>query len=348
MGIESDQLVYDYLSRVGDLAQQQHLSSGTRMRLVAELRDEIDRQRVRQAADTPAAVRRIIGTLGTPDELVAAAADGTTPPPPPQAPDADGPPGIPRPRRSRLRKQSSTATPKRSPRKPGSRKGESEPPAEVPAPFADSSSPHRAGTDELGPTDGTEWWSVAPGPFGEFGAGTQVPGFRGGVEIPAVLRPPVADEEEEEGEEEYEDEEAEQVEQEAAGLRRRRWLPKLRRAEDAPPRGFTHPLLLLAAALLVTGAVLGSLPPLAGGWLLAYSSRKLSRAEAKWAVLGLPGLVAAGAVVWLWGRMEGRWGAAIPEHGMADALSEVWPVTLRTAAVASALFLIWRSRRRPE
>lgn len=344
MGIESDQLVYDYLSRVGDLAQQQHLSSGTRMRLVAEIRDEIDRQRVRQAADTPAAVRRIIGTLGTPDELVAAAADGTTPPPPPQATEPAPPPGIPRPRRSRLRKQSSTATPKRSTRKPGSRKGESEPSAEAPEPFPAPSAPHRAGTDELGPTDGTEWWSVAPGPFGEFGAGTQVPGFRGGVEIPAVLRPPVADEEDEE---EYEEAE-EQEEQETARRPRRRWLPKLRRAEDAPPRGFAHPLLLLAAALLVTGAVLGSLPALAGGWLLAYSSRKLSRAEAKWAALGLPGLVAAGAVVWLWGRMEGRWGAPIPEHGMADALSGVWPVTLRTAAVASALFLIWRARRRQE
>ncbi|MYX72041.1 hypothetical protein GT016_05740, partial [Streptomyces sp. SID3915] len=80
MGIESDQLVYDYLSRVGDLAQQQQLPSGARMRLVSTLRGEIDRQRGTQGADTPATVRRILGRLGAPDELVAAAAesgDGT-------------------------------------------------------------------------------------------------------------------------------------------------------------------------------------------------------------------------------------------------------------------------------
>ncbi|KUJ66854.1 hypothetical protein ACZ90_32650 [Streptomyces albus subsp. albus] len=46
--------------------------------------------------------------------------------------------------------------------------------------------------------------------------------------------------------------------------------------------------------LLVAGVVTGSWLPLAGGWLIAYSSRTLSRTEAKWAALGLPGVVAAG------------------------------------------------------
>ena len=50
----------------------------------------------------------------------------------------------------------------------------------------------------------------------------------------------------------------------------------------------------------------GSWLALAGGWLLAYSSRKFSRAEAKWVALGLPGVVVAGAFVWLWGRTDGR------------------------------------------
>ncbi|MFI6861977.1 hypothetical protein ACIBKZ_19115 [Streptomyces sp. NPDC050421] len=344
MGIESDQLVYDYLSRVGDLAQQQQLSSGTRMRLVSALRGEIDRQRVAQAADTPGAVRRIIGKLGTPDELVAAAAssaDGT--PPLPQEPDTGDAQatGIPRPRRARLRKDTS-------------RKGASEargealrtPPRPVPSP------PHRAGSDELGPSgDDTDWWSVAPGRFGdvgEFGAGTDVPGFRGGVEIPAVLRPPAADddvyEDEDEDDEEFDEEE------EAEGPRRRRWVPRLRRARDrenTARRGFSHPLLLLAAALLVAGAVMDipqALPVMAAGWLLAYSSRKLSRAEAKWAAMGLPGLVAAGALVWLWGRMDGRWGAPIAEGQMSPAIGDAWPWVVRGAAVASALYLVWRAR----
>ncbi|MBO4260440.1 HAAS signaling domain-containing protein, partial [Streptomyces griseorubiginosus] len=69
MGIESDQVVYEYLSRVGDVAQQRQLPSATRMRLVSELRNEIDRRRAGGTADSPAAVRRIISRLGTPDEV---------------------------------------------------------------------------------------------------------------------------------------------------------------------------------------------------------------------------------------------------------------------------------------
>ncbi|MGN5637455.1 hypothetical protein [Streptomyces sp. AC154] len=365
MGIESDQLVYDYLSRVGDMAQQQQLSSGTRMRLVSALRGEIDRQRVKQAADTPAAVRRIIGKLGTPDELVAAAAssaDGSVrlPQSPEAAPGPAKAPGVPRPRRPKLRKDS-----RQGGRKDSSRKGASEPreaseaPAAAPAGGAPSS-PHRVGTDELGPSGSeADWWRVEPGPFGEageFGAGTEVAGFRGGVEIPAVLRPPVADDEDDEGvEDEYEDGDGEfEEDEEARDAPRRRWLPERRRAVGggavvrAPRRGFSHPVLLLAAALLVAGAVMDSpqaLLALAGGWALAYSSRKLSRAEAKWVAMGLPGVVAAGALVWLWGRMDGRWGAPIGDGQMGPAIGQTWPWVLRGAAVASALYLVWRARR---
>ncbi|MDV9202765.1 hypothetical protein R6M67_47290, partial [Streptomyces sp. Wh19] len=101
VGIESDQLVYDYLSRVGDLAQQQQLSSAARMRLVSTLRGEIDRQRGKQSGDSPAAVRRIIGRLGEPDELVAAAAasgDGTVEIAGRPEPAPEEGRGIPRPR----------------------------------------------------------------------------------------------------------------------------------------------------------------------------------------------------------------------------------------------------------
>ena len=69
--------------------------------------------------------------------------------------------------------------------------------------------------------------------------------------------------------------------------------------------------------------------------------------EAKWAAAGVPGTVVAGAAVWLWGRTEGRWGDRIPEGGdaMGEALRDAVPVVLRVAAVASALFLVWRARR---
>lgn len=98
--------------------------------------------------------------------------------------------------------------------------------------------------------------------------------------------------------------------------------------------------------LLVAGVVTGSWIPLAGGWLIAYGSRTLSRTEAKWAALGLPGVVVAGALVWVWGRLDGRWGEPIADGGLREVLMGAWPVVVRIAAVASALYLVWRARRR--
>ncbi|NED29172.1 hypothetical protein, partial [Streptomyces anulatus] len=128
VGIESDQLVYDYLSRVGDLAQQQQLSSGARMRLVSALRGEIDRQRGAEGADSPATVRRIIGRLGSPDELVAAAAesaDGTVPLPSARTGAGAGErqrrASLPRPRGGLLRKEP------KEPKEPKERRGPKEP-----------------------------------------------------------------------------------------------------------------------------------------------------------------------------------------------------------------------------
>ena len=104
-------------------------------------------------------------------------------------------------------------------------------------------------------------------------------------------------------------------------------------------------LVFLGVVLLVVGAVFGNWFALAFGWLIAYASRRLSVAESKWAVLGMPGVVAAAAVVWLWGRNEGRWGEPIAQGHMSDALVETWPWVVRGGAVASALFLVWRARR---
>jgi hypothetical protein len=125
-----------------------------------------------------------------------------------------------------------------------------------------------------------------------------------------------------------------------AGETKVRRLPRL-----WPEGGWNSPLLLLAAALLLVGAVLGNLVPLGLGWLIAYLSRRLTPAQSKWAVLGLPGTVAAAGVVWLWGRTEGRWGDPIAEGHMNDAITETWPWVLRTAAVTTALYLLWRTRR---
>ncbi|MFE2291357.1 hypothetical protein [Streptomyces sp. NPDC059452] len=394
VGIESDQLVYDYLSRVGDLAQQQQLSSGARMRLVSTLRGEIDRQRATEGADSPAAVRRIIGRLGTPDELVGAAAesgDGTVPLPPART---GGGAAVPRPRSGFLRKGPKEADPVPGPAPaPGSRTGADstrtngdssrtdpdrsrtegdrsrtddghpDDTAAPASPWPHPSAPHVLGPDQQS-TGEDDWWRLEPGPFD---AGTAIPGFFGGIEAPELLgrRPPKPDAADKETEGEEEAEEAEEAEEEGGDgpgseektRRRALRIPRPRRkpaptpaaepaAEPAPRGGFAHPLLLLAALLLIAGVVTGSWIPLAGGWLIAYGSRTLSRTEAKWAALGLPGVVVAGALVWVWGRLDGRWGEPIEEGALGEVLTGAWPVVVRIAAVASALYLVWRARRR--
>ncbi|MFI7238648.1 hypothetical protein [Streptomyces cyaneofuscatus] len=424
VGIESDQLVYDYLSRVGDLAQQQQLSSGARMRLVSTLRGEIDRRRASEGADSPAAVRRIIGRLGSPAELVSAAAEsgdgtvslpsagtggGAAVPKPrtgflrkgPKEPDepgaASGPASAPAPKagswrgasrwgagsaadagsaEARFRAEtgyapdSGTETGRAPDSRTGSGSGDhprtnlnltkSTAPDDTPAPADATPWPHPSAPHILGPdqqsTGEDDWWRLEPGPFD---AGTAVPGFFGGIEAPELLgRRPVKPEAVDEEAEEEEDPADGEPDTPAGPRRRALRIPRPRRrkpvvvaepvvaAAPAPRGGFAHPLLLLAAVLLVAGVVTGSWIPLAGGWLIAYGSRTLSRTEAKWAALGLPGVVVAGALVWVWGRLDGRWGEPIADGGLREVLMGAWPVVVRIAAVASALYLVWRARRR--
>ncbi|MEW2396902.1 hypothetical protein [Streptomyces sp. NPDC046862] len=353
MGIESDQVVFEYLSRVGDLAQQRQLPSAARMRLVAELRNEIDRRRSKTTVDSPAAVRRILARIGTPDEVVTSAGGAGGGAEVPEEPRA----AVPVQREREVEER-----PKRLRRVvPRPRPADPAPPPpqdDGPAP------PHLAGLDELGDSSvQADWWRVDGNPLARpqggvhgsnFDLGDSVPGFVGGVEIPELLKPPPktekpkpSDESEPQSEPEAEQDapSLEKVEEsggDGSGVRRgrRRVLPRVR-----PGGGWTNPLLLLAAALLVAGAVVGSLLPLALGWLIAYLSRRLSPNESKWAVLGVPGTVGAAWIVWLWGRTEGKWPEPIAEGHMNDAISETWPWALRAAAVASALYLLWRSQR---
>ncbi|MEU3254414.1 hypothetical protein [Streptomyces sp. NPDC006997] len=281
MGIESDKVVYEYLSRVGDVAQQRQLPSGVRMRLVSQLRDEIDERRARAVVDSPAAVRRIIARLGSPDDVVSAAG-----------------PGVPAQRDVEAEAEVAGSPPVVEPRVVEPR------------------------VVERGAR--SDWWRER-GPFGD-----EVPGFVGGIEIAEVLRPPAV------AAEGAVEEEA--VEEEAAVVKRRFRVPSL--------RGWGSPLLLLAAGLLVAGAVTGNPVPLAFGWVIVYLSRRLSRNEMRVAVMGLPGAAVACGVLWLWGRAAGQWGAHIDDGAMSGAIGATWPWVVRGAAVSSAVFLVWRARRR--
>ncbi|MFI1719473.1 HAAS signaling domain-containing protein [Streptomyces sp. NPDC053513] len=293
MGIESDQLVYDYLSRVGDLAQQRQLPASDRRKLVSGLRDEIDRRRATHGEESPAAVRDILGDLGTPDEVVERAG-------PREAPGVSS--------------------------------------AAIPA------------QDRQGPDGAGDWWNTDTDEAGLLG-------FVGGIERPDLFAPPAPAEEKAEAEAE---EAAPGKARRLARILRLRKAPAPAPAAGAPeagpeaeaaPRGarvrLANPFVLLAALLLLGGAVFGSLIALAAGWLLAYASRRLTPGEIRTAVLVIPGLAAASGIAWIWGRVEGRWGEAVAPGGeaMGAAISETWPWTLRGAAIASSLFLLWRSRK---
>lgn len=478
MGIESDQLVYDYLSQVGDLAQQRGLPPGDRVRLVAELRADIDRRRSAAGATTPSGVKRVLSRCGSPAEVVTAAGGRSAPAPDvPSAVAGDGGSGdaeaaggrrgtdraggglLPqwpgrgaresvsglagrlaggRPdtaggrsdagggRRASAARDTdraeapATGPPERTdqaveavtepadeagdPAAPGDAQGDAGPaagtpftgpakprtggggfltgglfkrgadrpvaeeagrPGErgVPVPRSGAASPHLAGMDELGPRESNpRWWEtdgLATGPFesdGPLGPAVretgQVAGFVGGIEVPDLLRPPSDDaadgEPTPDTRETREDEPPDGGEQvDAPGSKARRRFRLRRRSKEGGERVPTRLLPMLAAVLLLVGALIGNWIALGLGWLTAYGTRSLSQNESKWAVMGMPGLVAIGALVWLGGRANGQWGADIPEDGMGDVVAGAWPVVVRAAAVASALFLVWRARRQP-
>ncbi|MGW8374353.1 hypothetical protein [Streptomyces sp. ODS28] len=438
MGIEGEQLVFDYLSRVGDLAHSTSMTASDRARLVNGLRAEIDRMRAEEGgAQSKSAVRRILGRLGKPEEVVAARGGGSVSAaglsdvmPQPRGPAAsvrDGSLGErARARAREAREQARGARdrfakpgggaagggsggsvggvypaapePSGGAEAPGSsaasgasgasakdadslwkkplraRRSRAAAPGQ-PAPTLkdlENNAPHLAGLDELGPSEtgggaGVDWWRLEAGP-GEgsvrsSGAADLPPGFTGGIELPEVLKPPPSEDEEEKPAPPApgippQNGGAPQAPPTAPGdgaepavvsgrpsLGDLLFFARKRRATGGPRAGgFVE---LAAALLLLAGAVTGSLIPLGLGWLAAWWSPRLPRTEAKWAAAGMPGVVAAGAAVWLWGRSDGRWGDPLPAGGeaMRAALNETWPVLLRLAAVASALFLLWRARR---
>ncbi|MEU3713753.1 hypothetical protein [Streptomyces catenulae] len=220
--------------------------------------------------------------------------------------------------------------------------------------------PHLAGADELGDGDGdVDWWLAQPEASG---AGETVPGFVGGIEIPEIWKRPGEDDDKEKaqaGEEAGEKaaDGAPEAGRPLPGLLRRTLGRKKAAPAAEPPapepaaekapaaRIRLSPVVTLAVVLLLAGAVLGSWFALAAGWAVTFLSRRLTHNEAKFAALGVPGLLAGGAAVWMWGRATGRWGDPIASGKMGAVLLDGLPLLVRVAAVASAVFLVWRMRR---
>lgn len=175
-------------------------------------------------------------------------------------------------------------------------------------------------------------------------------GFAGGIEIPELLKGPVpaaADPADPAG---AAPEGGRSTLMGHLRERRRRAKAEAAAATAAPvaaaPKRKPYAFLMLAAVALIAGAVSGYWLLLAAGWLLAYASRVLGSAERKWVVFGLPGVVFAGAVGWLWGRLNGRWGAPLADEALSGTFQDLLPWLARAAAVSSAVYLLWRSRRR--
>jgi hypothetical protein len=409
MDAEGDHLVYDYLSRVADLAQSA-LPPGERVRLVNGLRADIDRARAGNSA--PTQVRRILDRLGTPSEVIAAAGGHVgaalpkptpQPQPTPQSQLQPQPPLKP----TRPPAQPAQSTPPAEPpaRRPASglagaaarflgRSGGAAAPAgkendaeadagpavpldagtspgvlPVPAPRAawDGVVGERGGATAAPgeATGGNDWWRIEK--TGLFTSGDELaglPGMTGGIFIPPP--PPAAPPPRPAAEGEGDDAEGDEgpADGESGGGRKKRRLPFPLRRRPAPSPAAAEAAAgaaeagaraararwalveTLAALLLVAGAVIGSWYVLALGWLGAFWSPRLSREQAKFASMTLPGIVAGGALVWFWGRQNGKWGSPVPGGHVGQALTHDLPWIVRVAAFVCAAYLLLRARGR--
>ena len=359
MGIESEQLVYDYLSRVGDLAQATALTAAERARLVSGLRETIDSRRpgagtaaTRTGSRETAAMKKVLDGIGRPDEVVRRAVHTGVPevreatgsarrragagdsPSAPSASSAPAGPSVP--------VQGGAPAAERDWWRFGRGQGESV--------YADSARGARG--DDFGGFSGGGFGGAVPG--AELGGPGELPGWTASYE-PDFLHP------------DYVDPRAvkvpqqrvpEQVEPAPAlpappprrGLLRRtfgRPVPAVEPAgtEPAAPAPLA-PLPLvesLAVLVLASGAVLALWYVAVLGWFLAYSARRLGRGAAQFAGLWVPVLVAAVLGFWFYGHTHGR----PPGQHLTDAqfkalLRSTIAVWLRAAAACSALFLAWR------
>ena len=369
MGIESDQLVYDYLSRVGDLAQATTLTAAERARLVTGLRQAIDDRREGSSAGSQrtekAAVQKILTGIGSPAEVVRQAVHSGV---------QEAVPGTP----------SSAGA-----RKPG-RTGAPSVPVQPPAPPGGGSydnSGYTGGGYDSGSQDGSgsgpdDWWRAAgddpgdgldgPGPIG-LSLG-ELPGWRA-VYAPDFLDPDADEraaripEQRQQGPDAPGDplpgDPAEEPDGDGEagggpGVARRLWR-LLRRPAPAPvlpaddgeqplPPAPRPPLPLvetLAALVLAAAAALGLWYVALLGWFFAYSSRRLGQRVARTAALWLPLWLAVVVGLLLYARVHGQH-AGRPETDAAfqSALHTAVSVWLRISAGASAAFLAWRISRR--
>ena len=356
MGIESDQLVYDYLSRVGDLAQATTLTAAERARLVTGLRQAIDDRRGGSQGGSQrtekAVVQKILSGIGTPADVVRQAVHN----------------GVP--------ESAAPAAPTGATARTRGRADAPSVPVQASAPPGGSGPGLDSGSGS-GPGD---WWRSAGGDgadggFDEGGMSPligaalgELPGWRAVYEadfldpeadpraarIPEQRRSatdalPGAD-----GAELPEEGAPGQADDPAATARPRRL--RLRRPAPVPdepvevvqaPRSRLPLVETLAAVVLAAAAVLGLWYIALLGWFFAYSSRRLGQRVARIAGVWLPLWAAVVCGTVLYTRVHGQHGGQ-PETSAAfqSALHTAVGLWLRAASGCSAAFLAWQISRR--
>jgi hypothetical protein len=367
MGIESDQVVYDYLSRVGDLAQATALTAAERARLVTGLRETIDSKRGAGGVSgrssgsgrgEAAAVQKILSGIGSPDEVVRRAVHT----------------GVPRTKEYGAATRAGTG---RADAGQGGGRGGGDggdggygPGPQIPVPAQGQA---RAGSTG-------DWWRYgggsgtadggADGGFGAAGPGFggpggtgldsgELPGWRTTYE-PDFLNPELVDPRVPQQRGPGDDQDAAE-EQDPEQTAPRRSL--LRRLFGSPSpvspdaeeelvatrvrRGPLPLLESLAALVLLTAAALDLWYLALFGWLLTYLARRLGQGVNRFAAIGIPGLLAAALGFWFYSHTQGRPAG----HQLTDAeyqatVRATFQLWLRTSAACSAVFLAWRISRR--
>ncbi|MEY9839265.1 hypothetical protein [Streptacidiphilus sp. EB103A] len=376
MGIESEQLVYDYLSRVGDLAQATALTAAERARLVSGLRETIDSRRpgagtaaTRTGSRETAAMKKVLDGIGRPDEVVRRAVHTGVPEAPgsarrragagdsPSAPS--GPSGPSGPAGPSVPVQGGAPAAERDWWRLGRGRGDSVYTDAARGGYGDDFGGLGGGGLSGGGLGGGGLGGGFGGavPGSEFGDAGELSGWRASYE-PDFLDPDYVDPRTvkvppQRRPEQVEPEPAPPAPPPRRGLLRRTFgrpvpaRPAVEPAgtEPAAPAPLA-PLPLvesLAVLVLASGAVLALWYVAVLGWFLAYSARRLGRGAAQFAGLWVPVLVAAVLGFWFYGHTHGR----PPGQHLTDAqfkavLRSTVAVWLRAAAACSALFLAWR------
>ncbi|WP_042412893.1 hypothetical protein [Streptacidiphilus anmyonensis] len=347
MGIESEQLVYDYLSRVGDLAGQSGgLTAAERVRLVNDLRQTIDSQRAASSSSARSSaraevgsVRKILAGLGTPEQVVRRAAGGGS--------SGVSGPAVP-----------TTSLPAATRSIPG----------QAPAPALEGRAEFVRADAGSVPATGAQWWTFESAGGGFPGAGgvrmIQPPGWSGSFEgdflVPdgtAVVDPvtglPTAQSPAPAGLAGVGvnggGEVGQLPTQPKPGLLRRLRGAAAAGAGAAPsvPRAPIPFVEALATLVLVGAAVTGLWYVAILGWLLAYAGRRFGHGVGRVAALWIPGLMAAACGFWLYSKSgHSPDHPALTSAQVTTATHNAYVFWVRGSSALSAAFLAWRITRR--